>query len=293
MIKKSDWLELHSELIKEDIEIIYLCNDVSSLKWVNNLNDNSVKAIEIHATGINDVFLLGEACNFKGTVILGAGGSTLDEVSFAVDFLKKGGQSDILLMHGFQSYPTDYKDIVFSKMRMLENIFKLPIGYADHTDPKDKLNSFVSCLPQSMGFNILEKHFTLKPGEKRIDGQAAVSLEQMKEIQDLMQKVHLCRGEDSLYMSDAELKYGDIGPMKKAIVARERIEKGTELSINHFSYKRTNESIPVSQKDINLFIGCTTNSVIEKDEAVSFKKIDYKHKISDFSQFNSNSTKQQ
>lgn len=285
MIKKEHWLEVHELMSSSDTDVIYLCNEIESLKWVNSLKTGSVAAIEIHATGINDIYLLKEACAFKGTVILGTGGSTIDEISFAIDILKKGGQKDILLMHGFQSYPTDYKDIVFSKMQLLEEVFKLPIGYADHTDPQDPANAFVSCIPQAMGFKVLEKHFTIAPGEKRVDSQSAVDNDQIKAIKTLMENISLSHGENPLHMSKAELKYGDTGPMKKAIVAKSDIKKGTTLNLEHLIFKRTNESIPVAQKDIGLFIGCETTEDIERDEAITFQKVKYHHSVSDFSQF--------
>ena len=126
-------------------DIILLCNDVASIKYALTCK-YPVKAIELHATGLNDVFLLDEASMFDGTVILGTGGSTLDEIGYAIQYLKSKGKSDVFLMHGFQNYPTDFRDIKLDRMDRMRELFSLPQGYADHTDPSESANAVISCL---------------------------------------------------------------------------------------------------------------------------------------------------
>lgn len=284
MIPIPRWTEVINYAIKKQLDIICLCNDVKSIKWVSD-NFNDIKAIELHAVGINDTFLLREAAQFDGTIILGSGGSSLDEIQYAVDILKGLNKDDVFLMHGFQNYPTDYKDIVFSKMSALHSLFNLPIGYADHTDPEDEYNTFISVIPQSLGFNVLEKHFTHAYGEKRIDSQAAVSIAKLKEVKSLMDIVWSTRGDDPLAMSIAEKKYGDTGPMKKAIVARKFIEKGKQIKLDDVAFKRTNHSAMIKQKDLPLIINSSAREDIQQDETLDFSNVEYNFNLAEFSQF--------
>lgn len=288
MIPQSGWERIHELLEKKNISPIYLCNDTASLRWVKTLPEKSVLAVEIHATGINDPFLLQEALDFKATVILGAGGATIDDLHFAIDFLRSNGKNDILLMHGFQNYPTDYNDIVFSKMRFLKDVFNLPVGYADHTDPNDDLNAVISCIPMAQGFNILEKHFTHVPGEKRIDSQAAVSLGKITEIKKMMAALYATYGKDPLRMSEPEKKYGDTGPMRKAIVARHHLPKDHIIEIKDVAFKRTNSSVPVKQRDLHLIIGGKTKKEILPDTPLTFDIIEYGFRQGEFKQFFAN-----
>jgi len=283
-LNAQDWSEVLDYLKQKNIDTILLCNDVASLDWVLN-TDFNVKAIELHATGLNDYFLLEKAAIFKGTVILGTGGSTLDEIEFAIDFLKSKGQEDVFLMHGFQNYPTDFKDINLSKMKVLQEIFNLPIGYADHTDPQDEDNECISVLAAAMGFNVLEKHFTHQFGKKRIDAQSAVSVDQMVKIKRLLTKTLSAYGFEDIRMSDAEKKYGNTGPMKKAIVARKNIAKGEQLSIEHIAFKRTNESTYIKQMMMPKLIGLEVAEDIEKDQIIDFSKVNYLYKKADILQF--------
>src|SRR5690606_7447826 len=284
-IPENKWEEILGLIDTSLVDIIFLCNDIRSLKWVNSIqNTFKIKAIELHSTGLNDLFLLEESTNFNGTVILGVGGSDFDEIKYAIDYLRGKGKDDIFLMHGFQNYPTNYKDINFSRMDFLSNAFSLPMGYADHTDPSDAKNAVISCMPQVMGYNVLEKHFTISP-EKRIDSQAAVSLDTLKEIITLSNEIFLSRGKSNFVFSEAEKKYGNTGPMKKAMVARNDIKKGTKISINDIAFKRTEASSSLRQMDTMKIIGSEALEDIKPNTILDFSNLKFQFNINDFSQF--------
>ena len=283
-----EWQEIFDFAHNNGLDIIALCNDVASLRWINNVCKTPVSVVEIHATGINDIFLLDESAQFSETVMLGVGGSNLEQLNFAITYLKNLGKNDIFLMYGFQNYPTDYKDINLSKIELIKNIFKLPVGYADHTDPKDKFNAIITASAIFKGVNVLEKHFTLDVNEKRVDSQAAVSLDHMKEIKDISEIYYLSNGNGGLKMSDAEKKYGDVGPMKKAIVARKNIPEGTILTIDDLAYKRTTESSYLSQQDLLHLVGSKTKMNVTKDEIIDYNKVNYKFNVAETKQFFNN-----
>jgi sialic acid synthase SpsE len=288
ILSKKDWEEVIKYNESKGLDSLVLCNDPDSIDFVLNYKGNSIKAIELHATGLNDYLLLQKAAKFKGTVILGVGGSTIDEVSFAIEMLYELGQNDIFLMYGFQNYPTRYEDINLKKMIKLKDLFDLPVGYADHTDPLNEYNEIISTLGITMGINVCEKHFTHVFGEKRIDSQAAVSLEQLKKVRKLMDIITTCVGTGSLKMSDGELSYGNTGPMKKAIVAEVNIKKGDTISIDNIGFKRTNESTYMLQSFMPKLIGLKANKDINADEFIDFSNVSYEFKKADSSQFNAN-----
>ncbi len=282
-LKAEQWDQVLGNV--EGMDVILLCNDVKSVEYALQ-SKTPVKAIEIHATGINDIFLLEAASRFSGTVILGTGGSTLDEIQFAIDFLKKNGKDDMFLMHGFQSYPTDFRDIRLERMNKLAALFGLPVGYADHTDPEHPNNAFISCLGIANGYNVIEKHFTNRFGEKRIDAQSAVSIEQLNQIKDLASITWDSIGlHTPLELSEAERKYGNTGPMKKAIVARERIAEGEVITPEKIAFKRTNVSSSIKQIEWSKIIRNKALRTIEKDEIIDLSNVDYQFAVPEISQF--------
>ncbi|RYE50019.1 MAG: N-acetylneuraminate synthase [Sphingobacteriales bacterium] len=267
------------------LDVILLCNDVASIDWViqNNLD---LKAIEIHATGLNDIFLLDKSVLFTGTVILGIGGSTIDEVKFATDYLRERGKEDLLLMHGFQNYPTSYADVFLQRIEKFQQLFGLPMGYADHTNPADVNNEWISSLGISKGALVLEKHFTTRPAEKRIDAQAAVSISQMKRLKEVSHIIFEALGlSNPLSFSKAEQNYGNTGPMKKAPVARRPIAKGETITLESVAFKRTRKSACIQQKDVLQLIGAVANQDISTDEIIDYSKIEYEFRVIDDSQF--------
>lgn len=269
---KKQWDDIFEYSHKSDLEIVALCDDIESLKYINE-EHNEIEAIELHSTGLNDCFLLEEASKFNGQVILGIGGSTVDEINYSIEFLKKREKNNIMLMYGFQSYPTDYADINLSKMEKFKELFNLPIGYADHTDYDDKNNIDISVMGAAMGINILEKHYTPDFGKERIDYHAAVGKEQMEEIKNKMEIYSDVYGDGSLSMSKSELKYGVKGPMKKSIVARNTIKVGEKITLEKVWFKRTKNKTTVKQKLINEILGQEAVKEIKKNEIIDFSKI--------------------
>lgn len=275
VFSEGDWSKILEYSKEKELDVIALCDDVESLVMINR-RSLDVDAVEIHAVCLNDIFILKEASNFKKTVILGIGGSSLDEIQYAVNFLKKNGKNDIFLMYGFQNYPTDYSEINLSKMLKLKELFELPIGYADHTAFDDENNEIISSMAAAIGINVLEKHYTPDPRVKRIDYQASVGKEQMKRIRKYMDLALTVRGHGGLKMSGAEQKYGIVGPMKKAIVAKRDIKQGEEFSTDNLCFKRTKQESTMKQMDFPKLLGLKAKRNIKEDEMVNFSKAEFK-----------------
>jgi N,N'-diacetyllegionaminate synthase len=274
MFDEPTWDALISFAGDKGLDIVALCDDVESIEYLIR-SGHRIHAIEIHATGINDYFLLDAVARFKGQVVLGISGSTLDEISYAIAFLQDQGKEDILLMYGFQSYPTDYTRINLAGIGKIRELFGLPVGYADHTGYDDPNNEIISIMVAMMGVDVLEKHYTPAYGVERVDFHAAVGYEKMQNIRDLMDLALTVYGSDTLAMSEAERAYGNTGPMKKAIVARKPIRQGEPLTIDNLWFKRTVEETYMRQSMFPALIGCVAKRDIDTDEIIDYSNISY------------------
>lgn len=275
LFSEKEWDDIIRYSKQKGLDVIILCDDTKSISFINK-NHPEIAAMEIHAVCINDINLLKEASSFRNTVILGIGGCSEEEIGYAVDFLRKNSKKDIVLIYGFQNYPTDYSEINLSKMLKIKKQFDLPVGYADHTAFDDENNEYVSSMAVAMGINILEKHYTPDHGIQRIDHQAAVGKHRMEKIKKYMELAFKVYGRENAGMSKAELKYGETGPMKKAIVACMDIKKGEELSLDKICFKRTPERSSVSQIDLLKLAGLKVIKDIKKDEIIDFSKLESK-----------------
>jgi N,N'-diacetyllegionaminate synthase len=277
MLTELQWEEILVHVAKKNLDIVALCDDVESIRYLVR-KKKKVHAIELHATSLNDHFMLTEAAQFDGQIILGIGGSSINDISYAVDFLRHQGKQDILLMYGFQSYPTNYTDINLAKMHAIHDLFHLPVGYADHTGFDDPNNAVISVAAALMGFPVLEKHYTPDEGKERIDYHAAVGKKKMGCIRELMNTALQVHGSGQITLSEPEKAYGNVGPMKKAIVARRDIKKGEQLSLENLWFKRTPEESTIQQKQFLQLFECKATFAIKKDDVIDWGKIDYKFK---------------
>lgn len=284
IFSKKQWDSIIDYTNKRRLDIIALCDDIESAEYLIK-NNKDITAIELHQTGLNDYFLLETVSKFNGQIVLGIGGSAIDEIQYAVNSLRNNGKDNIILMYGFQAYPTNYLEINLSKMLKIREIFNLPVGYADHTAFNDPNNEVISVMGGMMGFNILEKHYTLDFGKERIDYHAAVGKAQMLKIKELMKLALTIYGDGKLEMSKAELEYGNVGPMKKAIVAKKFIKKGDRLSLDNLWFKRTAEESSIKQNQFLQLIGLETIKDIKEDEIIDFSKVKYEFKKADLERF--------
>ncbi|MDW7650506.1 MAG: N-acetylneuraminate synthase family protein [Bacillota bacterium] len=267
MFLPGQWDKILAYAADRGLDIITLCNDEKSIDFVLNTGLH-VTAVEIHSSAINDCFLLQATARFKGIIILHVGGCTLEEISFAIECLRRNGTNNIVLMHGFQNYPTHHKDIQLSIILKLKQLFHLPVGYADHTDYSHPYNAIISSFAAAMGINVLEKHITLVPGEKRTDYHAAVDKDKLVEIRMLMNLALTAYGSgcpDVASFRDTDAK--------KKVVARKKILKGARIRTDDLAFKRTAEESNITNLLFLELPGSVALRDIEQDEIVDFSKV--------------------
>jgi sialic acid synthase SpsE len=290
MFSEEQWHQAITYSSEKNLEVIILCDDVKSVEFVNK-RFPAIKAIEIHATSINDYFLLKAASQFKGQIILGIGGCSIEEIQYAVSLLYSLGKTDLLLMYGFQSYPTNLSDINMAKLLKIKEMFELPVGYADHTAYNDERNIAMSAMGAALGIPVLEKHYTPDYGVERIDYFSAVGRSQMIEIRDRMKMYLSAYGNGHLDMSEPELKYGNVGPMKKALVAKHSIAAGEEITLENVWFKRTEKESYIRQNQLMSLIGSKATRQIAEDENIDYSNVSYVFKEADMAVIKGNFNK--
>lgn len=230
------WRSLFRLALDKGLEIIMTPLDVDSFKLAEEF---SVAYLELHSVSFHDPVLLKRLKASRQPIILGVGGRTLDEID---DKVKYFDNLPLVLMTGFQAFPSDLLDVRLSRVAFLKERYPdIPIGYADHTafDDKYSVNSLEYAF--LLGARVFEKHVTLREGGKRIDYEAAVGLDKLKDIKnrlDYLQSLVSRSGEESMDMSPAEIHYRE---RQKFVVARHSLEKGHVLNGDDLLLKITDE----------------------------------------------------
>jgi N,N'-diacetyllegionaminate synthase len=248
LFSKEQWTHLIKIIRKNKKELMLLINDLAAIDFAFNF---APEYVEIHSVCLNDIFLLHKLKkHIKNDVqvVLGVGGTSIEEIEYAVNYLK---HPNILMMFGFQNYPTIYHDINLGKIRRLMKLFSFAeFGYADHTAWDSPQNELITLLGAATGMSYIEKHVTTVYGEERTDWSAAISI---KMFRDLAKKVGILEeleGDASLAMNQGELEYSKFGLMKKAAVIKVEIHAGERLTKEKIRFTRTKSLSDLSQLDV-------------------------------------------
>ena len=117
MFSEPQWTELINIIRAHNKELMLLLNDT---KAINFSRQFMPEMVEIHSVCLN-VPRLQEAIDKQidknAKVVIGVGGCTLEEVKASVEFFR---DREIVLMFGFQNYPTKYEDVNLNKIRKIQ-----------------------------------------------------------------------------------------------------------------------------------------------------------------------------
>lgn len=258
------WDRIIQSVSASNKELMLLFNDTKAVEFGMKYYP---ALVEIHSVCLNDINLLSclkSNLNQNTKVVLGVGGSSLDEVENAINVLDTPG---IVLMFGFQNYPTKHQNINFSKMRRIMKLFpEFEFGYADHTAWDEPDNIMITLLGTALGMEYVEKHVTNVFGEERVDWSAAVNMDMFNEIKKKMALLEACNGDGLLRMNKGEQDYSIYGPMKKAGLFKKDVASGQKLNMDMLNFKRTGQISDLSQVDVLQSMGKEITTGIKKDQ---------------------------
>ena len=271
-LKREQWQVLIEKINTSSKKLMLLFNDSKAIEFGMKFNP---ELIEIHSVCLNDFHLLTSLKKYNDRSIplaLGIGGSTLYEIENAISFMET---DNIVLIHGFQNYPTNYSDINFKRIRRIMNLYpNFRHGYADHTAWDEPNNNLISLMGAALGMDYVEKHVTTRIGEERTDWQAAIGIDQFNKLVDDIKILDQCNGNGMLKLNEGELKYSIFGPNKKAAFLTRRLKKGEALRENDISFKRTSQLSDTSQTEVWELIGKQVTSTCEKNTLIAKDKFE-------------------
>ena len=258
MLNSRQWEELIGIVRNNGKELMLLLNDTKAIDFASKFNP---EMIEIHSVCLNVPRLqraVIENIDKKAKVVIGIGGCSLDEVKKAVQFFH---EREIVLMFGFQNYPTKYENVNLGKIRKIQALYPgEKFGYADHTSWDEDNNELITLLVSANGMDFIEKHVTTDYGKERCDYSSAISIEQLNMLYKKMKLLENLYGDGSMLLNKAEEDYSKYGPMKMAAVAKHNLFKDSKLTMEDIHFCRTSQSTGISQIDLIQVIG---NKLVE------------------------------
>jgi N,N'-diacetyllegionaminate synthase len=252
---REDWFSIASCCEGFGIELQL---DVFGAKSVALAEDLKIGAIKVHPTDMTNVALLKlirETAIPK--VLLGIGGANPDEISRAVELLT--GKQIILLL-GFQGYPTKTYENQIGRLRSLNEIFRglnpaLRLGFADHALPEEGLHPLLAALAVGFGSSLIEKHICLNRVLELEDHESAINADEFKlfceQLRELETAIGVEKYDGEFLMSSAEKRYREM--IRRDVVALKSITEGSIIGEGDIGLKRT--GFDLAAKNLELVIG--------------------------------------
>lgn len=269
ILSSNDWKEIFVSAKSNNLDVIALVDDISSVNFCKN-NNELVDAIEIHAACVNDLELFQRVIDFSidydKVLIIGISGFEIQELLDITEYLKERKAENILMMYGFQNFPTKVSDINLSKITILEKMLNCKIGYADHTEYSDYTKDILIYTSYALGANFQEIHFVLNEGIERTDFVTGIGIKKMCKIKETLSSCYHSIGDPDFRLNNGEKKYLNF---RKVPIYNSDFKSGDILTKLSVSYKRV--ETPSKQHkfmELNSYYGSILNKDVKKDNEV-------------------------
>lgn len=211
--------------------------DVPSFELV--AGDEAVRAFKIPTADLGDKTFVDAICRQGKPVFIGVGGATFDEVDAIVEQVRQYPNVPLVLLHGFQNFPTRLEDSLLARIGLLRARYGCEVGFADHIDADDsELARTVPAMAIAAGASVIEKHMTRDRGARGFDYYSALNPAEFADFVRHMRRASKAIGpRQSTQLTEAELVYRN--KMKKFAVLSRPVTHGTVVADAAIEFKRT------------------------------------------------------
>ena len=243
---------------KRKIEFISTPFDLKSIDFLKSLN---MKYFKIPSGEITNLPYLIKIAKLKKKVILSTGMANLKEIKDAFNILISYGtkKKNITILQCNTEYPTPLRDANVRAMLTIKKIFKVNIGYSDHTEGIES-----SLAATALGAKILEKHITLNKKLPGPDHKASANPKDFRKMVEGIRKITVALGDGVKKVSSSEKKNLKIA--RTSIVAVKKIKKGEVFTNKNLAIKRPGNGI--SPMKFYKVVGKIAKKIFLEDEII-------------------------
>jgi len=262
---RAQWLQIMGHAHSLGISIAADVDDVASTQLAL---EGGAELLKIRTTNLAHHELLEVAARSGRPIGLATGASTPEEITRGLDVLVKHGARDVVLMHGFQAFPTTAADTHLRSLSQLRQQFGMLVGYADHADGDSPLAYLLPAAALAAGACMIEKHITIDREEQTEDFESSLNGPQFKIMVDQLKQVTQALGTAVHDLTEAEHAYR--ARFKKSLVSRCEITIGQTVTADMLAFKiGARLGIAIDQADV--IVGATAavdiaaDSIIQRD----------------------------
>ena len=230
-LSEKQLIDLNNFSKKKKIDFMLSVFDISSFEFDQKIKN---KYLKIPSGEITNYPLLKLCSKTRKTIILSTGASNLKEIKNAVKIINK---KNIILLHCNSAYPTPIKDMNLNNLIMFKKYFKnFKVGLSDHSR-----SVLIPMVATGMGAEFIEKHITLDNKSIGPDHKSSLNPKDYKNMIENIRLADKSKGSFKRKISNSEKINRKI--IRKYIVAKTTIKKGSKLNKNNLTTKRTNGGV--------------------------------------------------
>lgn len=224
---KAQYIKLKKYAQNINIDFFVTPFDISSLEFLEDLN---ISAYKIASADLRNPFLQERIAKTKKPIFISTGGGTYQDVKNAKELIFKYNKR-LTIMHCTASYPAKIEELNLNIIAILKKKFSdCIIGLSDHENGID-----AAPIAYMLGARVFEKHFTLDRTNKGTDNAFSLEPQGLSKFVRNLHRIEFMLGSKEKKLLVSEEK--PLFKMKKSIVAKKNISKGTVVRLEHLDFK--------------------------------------------------------
>jgi N,N'-diacetyllegionaminate synthase len=262
-LKKEDFLHIKQHCDKTGIRFL---STPYNYEDADLLNEIGVDAFKIASGQLVEPSFLKHVASFGKQMIISTGMATIAEVYEAVEAIRSTGNNNIVVLQCNTDYPSKIEDSNILAMNTMKTSLGVKVGYSDHVP-----NNYACYAAVALGAEVIEKHFTLDKNLPGPDHSCSLEPEGFKELISGIRNIEKCLGTGIKVPSESERK--NTFGMRRSIVAKTFLPKGTVIDESHLEFKRPANGL--APKQVDFIIGKKLSKDLNQDEAFTFEAITF------------------
>jgi N,N'-diacetyllegionaminate synthase len=207
---------------------------------VDDLHRLGMKAFKVASGDLNFSLLLEKLASSGRPVILSTGMADMAEIDGALQTLRRGGASEIALLHCVSNYPPKYEHLNLRAMKAMGEAFGLPVGLSDHTPGIATALGAVA-----LGASIIEKHITMDRQLGTPDAPFAMTIREFGKMVAEIRNLEKALGDG--IKRPAEDEVSERMWARRGIYARNGVNAGEPLTLANVKFVRPADGVAASE----------------------------------------------
>ena len=225
-LKKKDFIYLKKYCDKKNIEFISTPYDLESAEFLKSIK---IKTFKTASADLSDYLLHKFISKTNSKVIISTGMANLEDINRTLKIYRN--KKKIELLHCVSSYPCSFKSLNLKCINLLQEKFKIPVGFSDHS-----VGSNAAIIALALGARLFEKHFTLSKKMPGPDHKASMDPKEFKHYVNKIKLAHQMLGKPLKKIWPEELEMKKIS--SKSITFRHNLSKNSKIKISDIVMKR-------------------------------------------------------